>query len=459
MPSKFGVVFAPRNSAMSRVTHALRSIALAMCLLVAILPGAGVAFAEDGRFTIAVIPDTQHYLNYKHQRAAGFPIDAAEMFFDQMDYIARNLESEGGEIAFVTHVGDIWQHATGGIDAEHLALGLKDDPESKILPYIAPDPRALTIEARAAELGFRKLAGRVPFSVVPGNHDYDGFWFDSRFTNRRDPRDPTRQSSPFGMAHYGGLNNFRSVFGDGTALFAGRPWRVGSHNGGASSATLFEAGGYRFLHLGLEFAPADDVLQWAVEMIRRHPGLPTIVTIHDHLNIRGERQPNPAVDMKAVHPEHNNAEDVWQELLSKHRQIFLVLSGHQHGQSRRVDAGAEGGKVWQLLADYQHRNQALRHVFGDGKLPMTPIGPADLGDGWMRLLNFDLTGPKARLQVRTYSTHFKAYASDLPDYARWYKPADHPELSDAEFLAQEEFTIELDDFYQRFGKHAKPSGR
>jgi hypothetical protein len=72
----------------------------------------------------------------------------------------------------------------------------------------------------------------------------------------------------------------------------------------------------------------------------------------------------------------------------------------------------------------------------------------------MRLLNFDFTGPVARLQVRTYSTHFKAYASDLPEYARWYRSREKPELSDADFLAEEEFTLELDDFFSRFGTPA-----
>jgi predicted nucleic acid-binding protein len=388
--------------------------------------------------------------------AAGIPIDAAEMLFDQVDFIARNLESEGGEIAFVTHVGDVWQHATGGIDAEHLAMGLQEDSESTILRYIAPDPRALTVEAPAADRAFRKLADRVPFSIVPGNHDYDGFWFDSRFAaGGLDPHDPIRRVSRYWMAHYGRLDNFNSIFGDQSAVFADRPWRVGSFNGGANSATLFEAAGYQFLHLGFELAPEDDVLQWAEGMIGRYPGLPTIVTIHDHLNIDGERLPNPAVDLKAVHPEHNSPEDLWQKFLSRHHQVFLVLSGHQHGQSRRVDSGAGGGKVWQLLADYQHRHQALQHVFGEGRVPTTPIGPADLGDGWIRLLNFDFTGPIARLQVRTYSTHFKAYASDLPEYARWYKSAEHPELSDAQFLAEDEFSIDLDDFYRRFGQPAR----
>jgi hypothetical protein len=438
---------------MSEIAQRIRIAALGALLLLASPAWADDAHAADGRFTIAVIPDSQNYLDYKHQRATGFPIDAAEMFSDQVDFIARNVESAGGEIAFVTHVGDVWQHATGGIDAAHLARGLREDPANIVVRSYGPDTRALTVEARAAGEAFRKLADRVPFSVVPGNHDYDGFWADSRFAGGRDPRDPARQGSPYGMLHYGGLDNFNSVFGERSALFAGRPWRVGNFNGGADSATVFEGSGYRFLHLGLEFAPHDDVLDWAGEMIRRHPGLPTIVTIHDHLDPRGERVPVSVVDMKAVHPEHNGPEDLWKKFLSKHPQIFLVLSGHQHGQSRRVDAGAAGGKVWQLLADYQDRNQVLRHVVGDGKIPGA-LAPAGLGDGWMRLLNFDFTGPVARLQVRTYSTHFKAYAGDLPEYARWYRSREKPGLSDAEFLAEEEFTLELDDFFRRFGTPA-----
>jgi hypothetical protein len=441
---------------MNRLNRLLRGAALGALFLLGAPAWADGASAEDGRFTIAVIPDTQNYLDYKHQRAHGFPIDAAEMFFDQMDFVARNVESAGGEIAFVTHVGDVWQHPTRGIDAAHRALGLQEDPENVVVRAYGPDPRALTVEARFAASIFGKLAGRVPFSVVPGNHDYDGFWADSRFAGGRDPRDPSRKGSPYGMLHYSGLDNFNSVFGERSPFFANQPWRVGSYNGGANSATVFEASGYRFLHLGLEFAPHDDVLQWAADMIRRHPGLPTIVTIHDHLNPRGERKPEPVVDMRAVHPAHNNPEDAWQKLLSRHRQVFLVLSGHQHGQSRRVDVGADGGKVWQLLADYQDRNQVLRQVLGDAKV-QGAVAPVGLGDGWMRLLQFDFTGPAARLQVRTYSTYFKAHATDLPDYARWYRPREKPELSDAEFLSQEEFTLELDDFFSRFGRPSEIS--
>src|SRR3546814_15072005 len=72
-----------------------------------------------------LIPDTQNYIDFSHQREAGFPIDAKEIFFDQMEYIARNARSAGGDIVFATAVGDIWQHGSKPIDAKHAAMGQK----------------------------------------------------------------------------------------------------------------------------------------------------------------------------------------------------------------------------------------------------------------------------------------------------------------------------------------------
>src|SRR3546814_20480550 len=64
----------------------------------------------------------------------------------------------------------------------------------------------------------------------------------------------------YGMLHYGGLDNFRSVFGSDSDFFKGKPWYVGAFNGGADSAQIFEAGGYSFPHIGLEMEPEDDVI-------------------------------------------------------------------------------------------------------------------------------------------------------------------------------------------------------
>jgi hypothetical protein len=56
------------------------------------------------------------------------------------------------------------------------------------------------------------------------------------------------------------------------------------------------------------------------------------------------------------------------------------------------------------------------------------------------------------IEIRIYSTHYGKFASETPDYAAWYKAHDRQaRLSDAEFMAWGEFTIELTDFRQRFG--------
>src|SRR5512147_2880884 len=99
-----------RNSRMAR-----RAWLLAACGVLAV-SGWAATPAPDSRFTIAVVPDTQNYVDYSHQRAAGYPFDAVEMFYDQMQWIARNVESAGGEIAFVTQVGDVWQHYSEEMD-------------------------------------------------------------------------------------------------------------------------------------------------------------------------------------------------------------------------------------------------------------------------------------------------------------------------------------------------------
>ena len=423
----------------------IRLLAAGALLLPFAAPAQAPAGAADTGFTIAVIPDTQNYLDFEHQTEAGFPFDAREMFFDQMQYIARNAESAGGDIAFAVAVGDVWQHATQKMDAAHAERGLKAIANPLLDAHLAPDERARTVEMPTARKGYQMIAGKLPFAVVPGNHDYDANWSDSRFPPAADYRNPGANKFPFGQLHYGGLKNFSSVFGAGSPFFKGKSWYVGNYRNGANSAVLFTAGGYRFLHIGLEMAPEDDVVRWAEAQVKAHPGLPTIVSIHDHLNVKGEREAISAVDFKAVHPEHNNPQDLWTKLLSKHDQIFLVLSGHQHGQARRVDKNAFGHDVFQVLADYQDRAQTLKTASPDFK------GMAGVGDGWLRMMRFDL-GANPHIRVSTYSTHYKATAGQLPTYSAFYKGKEKPDLSDQAFIGEEQFDLPLAGFAERFAK-------
>src|SRR3546814_11435152 len=89
-----------------------------------------------------------------------------------------------------------------------------------------------------ARAGYSILSGKLPFSVVPGNHDYDSVWSDARWPATADAASPLR----YGMLHYGGLDNFRSVFGSDSDFFKGKPRYVGAFNDGADSEQNFGAG-------------------------------------------------------------------------------------------------------------------------------------------------------------------------------------------------------------------------
>lgn len=418
-----------------------RRMALAWVAAVALI--SAPVLAQDNSFTIAVIPDTQNYIDYTHQKAEGFPFDANEMFFEQLKYVADNVESQGGDIAFVTSLGDIWQHQSLQIDPEHERRGFKSVPNPILDAHLAPTPKARSVEIPAARRGFELLKGKVPFSVVPGNHDYDAMWTEARFP-------PTANAtledwSTVGKLHSGGLDNFRSVFGSDTPFFKDKPWYVASHDGGADSAQIFSAGGYRFLHIGLQWDAPDASLEWAASVIHKYPGLPTIVSTHDYLNPQGQRLSPEVIDGNLVDPTGNNSPElVWKKLISQHDQIFLVLSGHQPGQAMQVDANSMGNNVYQMLADYQHRGQTAIDAGVESGW--------GIGDGWMRLMTFDMTADTPLVKVRTYSTYYKKLSSETAEYAKWYKHHEQPHMSDVQFYAADDFVIQLSDFRKRFGQ-------
>src|SRR3546814_11487392 len=115
-----------------------------------------------------------------------------------------------------------------------------------------------------ARKGYEMISGKLPFSVVPGNHDYDSNWSDSRYPEGKD-------GFPYGMLAYGGLKNWKSVFGADTPFFKKKTWYVDGFNGGAHSAQVCEAGGFRSVHIGFECAQEEEVRKWAEGVTHAHP--------------------------------------------------------------------------------------------------------------------------------------------------------------------------------------------
>lgn len=407
----------------------------------------------DQQFTIAVIPDTQNMVDYRHQPEEDFAVDGGAMFLEQMDYIAENSVTNGGEIEFVTSVGDVWDHVGLGIEQSHYDRGLRS------LGIVAQRDNSRNlkgiqdVELPLARKGYDKLAAaNMIFSVVPGNHDFDKSWYDSGF-----PRDLSRRveirdedgwysyldPTILGMLHYGGFNNFNSVFGGDSKYFNNKSWYISSFNGGANSAQIFEAGGYKFLHFGFEMQAGMEVLKWAQSVIDQNDGLPTIITTHDFLNQHAQRKAEMNLDMARIDPlEHMSAEDIWQKFISKNNQIFMVISGHFRGAAMRTDQNEAGNNVYQLLSNYQGRGQVEN--------PEPGRRPGGIGDGWLRLMEFDMSLDVPTVKVRTYSTYYDKFSVEMPEYANWYKRWEQEDLTDQEFNAADHFTIELIDFRERF---------
>ena len=166
------------------------------------------------RFTIAVIPDTQNYVDFTHQRAEGFAFDARDLMDQQLQFVADNAVSRGGDIVFATAVGDVWQHPIIDIDPDHAARGFRPRPAPAGAGVAAWADGVRNVEIPAATAAYDRIDGVLPFSVVSGNHDYDGQWWDEQWP--QDLTAPPGDLRRLGMIHIGGLTAFTQMRSCGT---------------------------------------------------------------------------------------------------------------------------------------------------------------------------------------------------------------------------------------------------
>jgi hypothetical protein len=150
-------------------------------LLAAAPATAQATAADDQRFTVAVIPDTQYL--FDSDRGDSAPLDAS------LRYIVEHTD----DIAFVAHLGDLTEHGT------------KDEIEGISRSFRALDRR------------------RVGYSVLAGNHDID--------QRTDDQRGRTPYLDAFGPQRFRTSPTFRGATADGYNSYhvfraAGREWLV-----------------------------------------------------------------------------------------------------------------------------------------------------------------------------------------------------------------------------------------
>lgn len=255
-----------------------------------------------------------------------------ELFRAQTEWIKSNREREN--IAFVTHIGDV-----------------VNDRKKSVSQWTAASEAMATLE------------DVVPWGVAIGNHDHDG------------GKDKTAATF------------FRKYFGP--ERFARFEWYGGAAPNGLSSYQLFSSGSMDFIILHLEIDVPDACIAWAAEILRRYPCRAAIISTHCYLMGR------EGVG-RGVRPEYNRAgnsgEEIWDKLITRHPQIFMVLCGHEGKtvEYHQVSTNDTGNAVLEMLADYQRR--------------------ANGGDGWLRLIR--LVPATRRIEVRTYSPSRDEFETD-----------------------------------------------
>lgn len=295
-------------------------------------PDPPVAPFIPGSWTIAIMPDIQHYST-----------QCPGLTRLQTQWIVENKDKRN--IVYVLQNGDLtnfniekeWERASR-------AMGILD--------------------------------GVVPYALVPGNHDYGKGKATDRSTLINDYFPPSRfQNWP--------------TFG-GTM----EPDRI------ENNYHLFEAGGNKWLILGLEFGPRDSTLQWADQILRKYSDRKAIVFTHAYLYHDSTRldwvgkgkdqdcNPHRYGTAGGV----NDGEEIWNKLIRKHANVFMVMNGHISGDGLgfQVSKGDHGNMVNEMAVNYQKQSVC--------------------GGAWMRFLEFHPDGKT--VQVRSYSPLYEKYKTD-----------------------------------------------
>ena len=271
-----------------------------------IIDFASIILESEENYTIIVLPDTQHYPEY-------YPY----IFDNQTQWITENIDPLN--IVFVTHLGGIVEHSNNITQWEN------------------------------ANRSMSKLDNKVPYGVLPGNHD--GF--------------------------YETLTNYNKYFG--IDRFKGQSWYGGAYQqNNTNNYHLFSAGKRDYLIFHLAYDPDNATHAWANNIIDNNPTRTVIISTHRFMAGHGGDQRSP------------DGDKMWENLVKPHSdQIILVQSGHLPTEEKRTDI-VNGNPVHQLLIDYQNRENG--------------------GNGWLRILEFSPTQNK--IFVKTFSPYLNEFEND-----------------------------------------------
>ena len=312
------------------------------------------SFGAEEKYSIIMVPDTQQYF-----RAEKGP----HIFQEKLNWIADHIDPL--DVVFITHIGDVIEDGKGDINHKEWIDSVK-------------------FLKKLDEIAIEK---NIPYSISLGDHDYNGF-----------------EKSVQGHSAF--VKNY------GKKRYQNYPWYGDSSNTETSHYQFFTANGRKFLHINLEcdaprntaFPEEEDQLQWAQKIIDIYPNIPTIISTHAYITdevvngifIGHEPEPEVKKEDRRKGEDRRGGLDIWEELVSRNDQIFMVLCGNYHefnnrkgdtGEYHQVSKNKKGRDVVEILANYQDY----------------PNG----GNGWFRIVVFDETNNS--INVKTYSPFHREF--------------------------------------------------
>lgn len=245
-------------------------------------------------------------------------------------------------------------------------------------------------EVAAIGEAFRLLDRRgVGYSVLAGNHDVK--------SSTTDQRGATPYLDVFGPDRFKGHRTFGGASPDGYNTFH-----------------LFKAAGREWMVLALDWRLSDKGYAWAKSVLAAHPTTPVVLTTHELV-----------VEDDTL---SDYGQQLWDQLVKDHDQIFLTLNGHYWPAGRATRRNTAGNDVHLHLINYQNR------YFG--------------GAAMIRLYRFDLD--RGVIDVETVSPWILGRAA---------KGLNELERQEIELSGDaDRFTVDI-DFAERFAGFAPVPAR
>lgn len=277
-------------------------------------------------FTIPILPDTQEETCCK-----------PEMFYSQIKWLTAKKDSLN--IPIVLSVGDVvnydnnsnWETASAGYEI------------------------------------FDKA--NIPYAIATGNHDTRAVGFHSGSAAPGNTNYNVRITDKFNA--YFPVSRFKNQRGR---------WEEGKSD---NAYYTFQAGGYNWLVLTLEFCARSGPVNWAAQIIPQYPNHNVIILTHYHLTGKGQIGPTNS-GYGDLSPQQ-----IYDRLIKKFPNICMVLSGHVDSSALKVDKGENGNSIYQILQDYQ------------GK---------DFSSAFIRLLQVDPA--KGTISAKMYSPYYNTTKED-----------------------------------------------